>query len=51
MRQGGFDVIIGNPPYVRIQSLPREDADYYRGIFETAFGSFDIYVLFVEQGY
>ena len=47
--EGRFDVIIGNPPYVRIQSLPREDADYYRDRFESAFGSFDIYVLFLEK--
>ncbi len=24
MANGGFDVVIGNPPYVRIQTLPRE---------------------------
>lgn len=47
--QGGFDVIIGNPPYVRIQSLSRDEADYYRSHFESAHGSFDLYVLFIEQ--
>ena len=47
--EGRFDVVIGNPPYVRIQSLPREDADYYRDRYESAFGSFDIYVLFLEK--
>jgi len=50
MADGGFDVVIGNPPYVRIQTLPREDADYYRDKYESAFGSFDIYVLFLEKG-
>lgn len=49
MGEGGFDVVIGNPPYVRIQSLPREDANYYREKYESAFGSFDIYVLFLEK--
>jgi type I restriction-modification system DNA methylase subunit len=44
-----FDVIIGNPPYVRIQTLPRDEADYYREYYESAFGSFDIYVLFLER--
>jgi type I restriction-modification system DNA methylase subunit len=48
--QGGFDVVIGNPPYVRIQALPRDEADYYRRIYQSAFGSFDIYVLFLERG-
>ena len=50
MGQGGFDIIIGNPPYVRIQTLDREEADYYRERFETAHGAFDLYVLFIEQG-
>ena len=49
MKGGGFDVVIGNPPYVRIQSLPREEADYYRKVYKTASGSFDIYVLFIER--
>ncbi|MBI2909751.1 MAG: N-6 DNA methylase [Chloroflexi bacterium] len=49
MGQGGFDLVIGNPPYVRIQTLDRQEADYYRRNFATAFGSFDIYILFIEQ--
>lgn len=46
---GAFDVIIGNPPYVKIQTLPRDEADYYREFYQSAFGSFDIYILFLEQ--
>ena len=46
---GGFDVVIGNPPYVRIQSVAREEADYYRSSFASAHGSFDLYVLFIER--
>jgi type I restriction-modification system DNA methylase subunit len=49
MAGGGFDVIIGNPPYVRIQTLPRDEADYYREFYQSAFGSFDIYILFLER--
>jgi type I restriction-modification system DNA methylase subunit len=49
MSRGGFDVVIGNPPYIRIQALPKDDADYYRDFYKSAFGSFDIYVLFLEQ--
>jgi len=50
MQRGGFDIVIGNPPYVRIQTLPRDEAEYYRERFWTAHGAFDLYVLFVEQG-
>ncbi|MCX6021885.1 MAG: N-6 DNA methylase, partial [Chloroflexi bacterium] len=49
MERGGFNVIIGNPPYIRIQALPEEDRDYYRSAYQSAYGSFDIYVLFIER--
>lgn len=49
LAEGGFDVVVGNPPYVRIQTLPRDEAGYYRARYESAFGSFDIYVLFLEK--
>ena len=50
MDDEGFDVVIGNPPYVRIQNLPRDEADYFRDRYESAFGAFDIYVMFLEKG-
>lgn len=50
----GFDVVIGNPPYVRIQTLMEwypEEAGYYRDEFRSGSdGNFDIYVLFMERG-
>lgn len=49
IEQGGFDVVIGNPPYIRIQTLPELDRDYYRAKYRSAHGSFDIYVLFIEK--
>ena len=30
MAGGRIDVVIGNPPYVRIQALPRDETNYYR---------------------
>ncbi len=47
---GGFDAVIGNPPYVRIQEMGRDVAAYCRQRYETAMGSFDAYVPFVERG-
>ena len=47
--RGGFDIIIGNPPYVRIQTQDRADANYYRKSYESAYKSFDLYVLFLER--
>ena len=48
----GFDVVIGNPPYMRVQTI-RESypklADKYEGLYKSATGSYDIYVFFVEK--
>lgn len=49
----GFDIVIGNPPYLRIQGIRRmlpELADQYSRNFKSATGAFDLYVLFVEMG-
>jgi hypothetical protein len=46
----GFDAVIGNPPYVRIQDLGRDVADHCRARYATAFGAFDAYVPFIERG-
>jgi len=40
---------VGNPPYIRIQTLPRDDVDWYSDHYEVASGNYDIYVLFVER--
>ncbi len=50
----GFAAVIGNPPYVRIQTLNELSPDqvrHFRDVFRAARqGSFDIYALFVELG-
>ena len=54
MRNGGFDAVIGNPPYVRIQTMQEtapETLDYYKEHYAAAAkGNYDIYVLFAERG-
>ena len=53
-RQGGFDVVTANPPYLRVQGLKQTQAEYmgyYREKFQSAKGSFDLYALFIERGY
>ncbi len=47
----GFDVIIGNPPYVRIQTLPKDEVRYFSNHYKSAMSNYDIYALFVEQGF
>lgn len=46
---GGFDAVVGNPPYVRIQALGRDLAAWCTRRYATASGSFDVYVPFVER--
>ena len=49
----GFDIVIGNPPYLRIQGIQQANpvaADYYKKHYESATGSFDLYVIFIERG-
>jgi hypothetical protein len=52
--QGGFDVVIGNPPYIRIQTLQETtpiNVGFYKEYFKAASkGNYDIYVIFVEKG-
>ena len=50
----GFDAVLGNPPYMRIQTIREANpdiADYYITRYESATGNFDIYVNFTEHGY
>ena len=46
---GGFDVVIGNPPYLRVQSIDKEISEQFKRIFVSATGSYDLYVLFAEK--
>lgn len=54
MKRGGFDVVIGNPPYIRIQALKEwaslEVAFYKDKYVSAKKGNYDIYVVFVEKG-
>lgn len=48
-RSGGFDVVIGNPPYVR-QELLGDLKTYYRSHYKVYHGMADLYSYFVEKG-
>src|SRR3989338_6995558 len=53
IKDGGFDVIIGNPPYIQIQKLIEfylEETAFYQKKYHTAQdGNVDIYVPFIER--
>jgi adenine-specific DNA-methyltransferase len=46
----GFDVVIGNPPYIRQEEL-KEFKGYFKSTFETYSGTADIYIFFIEKGF
>ena len=46
----GFDVVIGNPPYVQLQSIKETSEQLERFKFETFSSMGDIYALFYEKG-
>lgn len=49
--EGGFDIVIGNPPYIQLQSM----GDYSKQLQEEEYITFgktsDIYCLFYEKGF
>ena len=50
MQAGGFDAVIGNPPYIHIQGFPEDQIAYFGNNYRAATGNYDIYVNLVEHG-
>ncbi|HSQ42416.1 MAG TPA: N-6 DNA methylase [Fibrobacteraceae bacterium] len=47
--QGGFDAVIGNPPYVRQETLGAQK-DYFAQHYQVYHGVADLYTYFFERG-
>ena len=53
MQKGGFDVVIGNPPYIDSEEMVRTQPNLreaYSKIYTTAKGNWDIFCIFIERG-
>ncbi|MBN2896308.1 MAG: Eco57I restriction-modification methylase domain-containing protein [Campylobacterales bacterium] len=50
-QNGGFDIIVGNPPYVRQELLHVGHKEYFKTRYATYHGAADLYIFFVEKGY
>ena len=48
MKAGGFDCVIGNPPYLFITELDDDEKRYFFDRYETSEYRFDVYGLFTE---
>lgn len=48
----GFDIVIGNPPYISAVNMARTDEDklLYRQSYPEATGAYDMYILFLLLG-
>ena len=48
----GFDIVIGNPPYVLVQTLNNPSLEnLFKTMYEVASYKIDLYHLFIEAGY
>lgn len=53
--KGGFDVVVGNPPYVNAiemsRNIPAPERRFMRAGYATAVGAVDLYIYFFERGF
>jgi type I restriction-modification system DNA methylase subunit len=58
-REGGFDIVLGNPPYVKLQNFMKVDPDVVAYLTDargddtyrsTQTGNLDLYLPFIEKG-
>ncbi len=47
--KGGFDIVIGNPPYVEHKKL-KGISNHFKDVYTTYSGTADLYVYFYEKG-
>lgn len=50
----GFDIVLGNPPYVDSESMVKNDKEFrdqLSKIYETTKGNWDLYIPFIELGF
>lgn len=53
-KKSGFDFIVGNPPYLRVQGLNEfhgNEIAYYSNKYKSAVKRYDMYLLFIERSF
>ena len=48
--KGGFDVVIGNPPYIPTERISSVYKSFYEQVYQSAYGRINVYPLFYERG-
>ena len=46
--KGGFDIVIGNPPYVSIELMPTAEKEFYKKEYATFFKRSDLFSIFLD---
>ncbi|TDM49297.1 restriction endonuclease subunit M [Macrococcoides goetzii] len=46
---GGFDIVIGNPPYVPTEMISNKEKEFYKNNYKSAKGRINLYPLFYEK--
>lgn len=49
MARGGFDAVIGNPPWIDIKGLNLVEVDYYFRSYTTVENRMNVYAVFIER--
>jgi len=47
--EDGFDVVIANPPYVRVHKQDAAQKQILKQLYKSPHGDFDIYIVFIEK--
>lgn len=50
IENNGFDIVIGNPPYVSVKGISIEEKNLYRNLFKVGQGRFNLFTLMIEKG-
>lgn len=51
MKSGGFDIVIGNPPYVDIKGMPKDEVDYLFNKYRTSNNRINLFAVFIEKSF
>jgi len=52
LERGGFDIIIGNPPYIEIKKFKNQiEKKIFSKMYSSAYKLYDISILFIERGF
>lgn len=47
--RGGFQVVVGNPPYINVQLVEDQIKEYYRKKYSFVYKRYDVFAIFLER--